>query len=165
MMDPSWRAVQSGASSGFDAEVLEAADCPSSCVLRWELFSCCAVVLLYTRRCVPCSNRDALTAHAMPFAGGRLPECTIHIVGSKEQVAATSLQARRSSAPTQMGAAAPSVARIDCVPGTETAQVTLTGGMGFADFADNFTGRCPVVLGSKVSTSSQLLSVVRHSTA
>ncbi len=78
-------------------------------------------------------------------AGGRWPECIIQIVGSKEIVAATSLQAKRSvvsNAP--QGTGPPTVARIDCVPGTETAQVVLTGGMGFANFADNFTGGCPL---------------------
>ncbi|KAK9902707.1 hypothetical protein WJX75_003360 [Coccomyxa subellipsoidea] len=73
--------------------------------------------------------------------GGRWPECTIQIVGSKEIVAATSLQAKRSVANNvQQGTGPPNIARIDCLPGTETAQVTLTGGMGFAGFADNFTG-------------------------
>jgi hypothetical protein len=62
-------------------------------------------------------------------------------VGSKEIVAATSLQAKRSVANNvQQGTGPPNIARIDCLPGTETAQVTLTGGMGFAGFADNFTG-------------------------
>ncbi|EIE19974.1 hypothetical protein COCSUDRAFT_58210 [Coccomyxa subellipsoidea C-169] len=72
---------------------------------------------------------------------GRWPECIIQIVGSKEIVAATSLQAKRSVASNApQGTGPPTVARIDCVPGTETAQVALTGGMGFANFADNFTG-------------------------
>ncbi|BDA51304.1 probable metabotropic glutamate receptor-like protein P [Coccomyxa sp. Obi] len=73
--------------------------------------------------------------------GGRWPECIIQIVGSKGIVAATSLQERRSDASSsQQSTGPPSVAKIDCVPGTETAQVTLTGGLGFAGFADNFTG-------------------------
>lgn len=62
-------------------------------------------------------------------------------MGSKGIVAATSLQERRSGASSpQQSTGPPSVAKVDCVPGTETAQVTLTGGVDFADFADNFTG-------------------------
>jgi hypothetical protein len=81
------------------------------------------------------------TGHGLLAGGtGGVPECTIQIIGSKEIIAATSLQAKRTVNTFQQSASAPLLATIDCFPVTDPPQVTFTGGLGFADFAANFTG-------------------------
>lgn len=64
-------------------------------------------------------------------------------MGSKEIVAATSLQAKRTVNTLQQSASTPLLAKVDCVG---NAPVTLTGGIGFAGFTQNYTGMFPSLI-------------------